>query len=99
VLERNIFVERVLPGSVLRQLTDEEMDHYREPFREPGEARRPTLTWPREIPDELIRWEGEGPERRPIVLDVERWIDRASDELALFSELGAPWTKPSQRES
>ena len=54
---------------------------------------------PREIPDELIRWEGEGPERRPIVLDVESWIDRASDELALFSELGAPWTKPSQRES
>jgi predicted dehydrogenase len=47
---------------------------------------------PTEIPDELIRWEGEGLERHPILLDVEHWIDRASDELALFSEVGAPWT-------
>jgi haloalkane dehalogenase len=50
VLQKNIFVERILPASVLRGLTSEEMDHYREPFREPGETRRPTLTWPREIP-------------------------------------------------
>jgi haloalkane dehalogenase len=52
VLENDIFVERVLPGSVLRDLTEEEMDVYRRPFREPGEARRPTLTWPRQIPIE-----------------------------------------------
>ena len=50
VLERNVFVENVLPGSVLRTLTDEEMAEYRRPFLEPGERRRPTLTWPREIP-------------------------------------------------
>ncbi len=50
ILEKNVFVERVLPGSVLRGLTDEEMAVYRRPFAEPGEARRPTLTWPREIP-------------------------------------------------
>ena len=50
VLEKNVFVENVLPGSVLRGLTDEEMAVYREPFAEPGEGRRPTLTWPREIP-------------------------------------------------
>ena len=50
VLEKNIFVERVLPGSVLRTLTDEEMDVYRRPYLEPGEDRRPTLTWPRQIP-------------------------------------------------
>jgi haloalkane dehalogenase len=50
VLERNIFVEAVLPGSVLRKLSDEEMAEYRRPFLEPGESRRPTLTWPREIP-------------------------------------------------
>jgi haloalkane dehalogenase len=50
VLAKNVFVERILPASVLRGLTAEEMDHYREPFRETGEARRPTLTWPREIP-------------------------------------------------
>ena len=50
VLERNLFVERVLPGSVLRGLTEEEMSVYRRPYLEPGESRRPTLTWPREIP-------------------------------------------------
>jgi haloalkane dehalogenase len=50
VLDKNVFVERVLPGSVLRQLTDAEMDQYRRPFATPGEDRRPTLTWPRQIP-------------------------------------------------
>ncbi len=50
ILERNLFVERVLPGSVLRPMTEAEMDVYRRPFVEPGEARRPTLSWPREIP-------------------------------------------------
>lgn len=50
VLEKNVFVERVLPGSVLRGLTDAEMAVYRRPYLEPGEARRPTLTWPRQIP-------------------------------------------------
>ncbi len=50
VLEKNVFVERVLPGSVLRGLTDEEMAVYRRPFQNPGEDRRPTLTWPRQIP-------------------------------------------------
>lgn len=50
ILDKNIFVERVLPSSILRALSEQEMDAYRHPFREPGEARRPTLTWPREIP-------------------------------------------------
>jgi len=50
VLEKNVFVENVLPASVLRGLTDAEMAVYRRPFAEPGEGRRPTLTWPREIP-------------------------------------------------
>ena len=50
VLEKNVFVERVLPGSVLRQLTDKEMEVYRRPFLKTGESRRPTLTWPRDIP-------------------------------------------------
>lgn len=49
-LEKNVFVERILPGSVLRDLSEEEMEVYREPYREPGESRRPTLTWPREVP-------------------------------------------------
>jgi haloalkane dehalogenase len=52
VLQKNIFVERILPLSVLRGLTDAEMTVYRRPYLEPGESRRPTLTWPREIPIE-----------------------------------------------
>ncbi len=52
VLDQNVFVERVLPASVRRTLTDEEMDYYRKPFRNPGEDRRPTLSWPRNIPIE-----------------------------------------------
>ena len=52
VLENNVFVERVLPGSVVRELSESEMAIYRKPFVEAGESRRPTLTWPREIPIE-----------------------------------------------
>ena len=50
VLDRNLFVERVLPGSVLRELSGEEMAAYRRPFLNAGEDRRPTLAWPRQIP-------------------------------------------------
>jgi haloalkane dehalogenase len=49
ILDRNLFVERVLPGSVLRKLSDAEMAEYRKPFLE-CEDRWPTLTWPRQIP-------------------------------------------------
>ena len=49
ILERNMFVERVLPGSVLRKLSEAEMTEYRRPFTKP-EDRWPTLTWPRQIP-------------------------------------------------
>jgi haloalkane dehalogenase len=52
VLQENFFIEKILPGAMLRQLSDEEMTEYRRPFAEPGESRRPTLTWPREIPIE-----------------------------------------------
>ena len=50
VLEKNVFIERILPGSILRELSEAEMAEYRRPFLEPGEDRRPTLTWPRQIP-------------------------------------------------
>jgi haloalkane dehalogenase len=52
VLQDNFFVEKVLPGAILRKMSDEDMAEYRRPFVEPGEGRRPTLTWPREIPIE-----------------------------------------------
>ncbi len=50
ILQKNVFVERVLPASILRKLNDEEMEEYRRPFAEAGEGRRPTLSWPRQIP-------------------------------------------------
>lgn len=50
ILEDNLFVEQILPGAILRELSQEEHDAYRAPFAEPGEGRRPTLTWPRELP-------------------------------------------------
>ncbi len=73
VLDKNIFVERVLPSSVLRDLTDKEMNVYRRPFLEPGESRRPTLTWPRQIPIE-----GEPNDVHDIVAGYSAWL-AASD--------------------
>ncbi len=49
-LEKNLFVEAILPNAIISGLTAEEMAMYRAPFAEPGESRRPTLTWPRQIP-------------------------------------------------
>lgn len=70
ILERNFFVERILPASVLRGLTDEEMAVYRQPFQEEGEVRRPTLTWPREIPIE-----GEPADMSALVDRYAKWLE------------------------
>jgi haloalkane dehalogenase len=93
VLEKNVFVERVLPGSILRKLSDEEMAVYRKPFAEAGEGRRPTLTWPREIPIE-----GEPADVVAIVQAYADWL-KASELPKLFvnAEPGAILTGP-QRE-
>lgn len=50
VLQKNTFVERVLPSSIIRKLSEEEMEEYRRPFKSEGEDRRPTLSWPRQLP-------------------------------------------------
>ena len=78
VLEKNMFVERVLPASVIRELTVEEMEVYRKPYLEPGESRRPTLTWPREIPIE-----GEPADVHEIATAYSRWL-ASSDVPKLF---------------
>ena len=52
VLDENFFVEKVLPANVLRDIPREVLEEYRRPYLTPGEDRRPTLTWPREIPIE-----------------------------------------------
>jgi haloalkane dehalogenase len=71
ILAKNVFVERILPASVLRGLTAPEMERYREPFREPGESRRPTLTWPREIPID-----GEPADVTGLVQQYAAWLSR-----------------------
>lgn len=93
VLEKNLFVEGILPSAVLRDLTEEEMNVYRRPYLEPGESRRPTLTWPRELPIN-----GEPEDVVSIVDDYSKWLAH-SDVPKLFvnAEPGAILTG-SQRE-
>ncbi len=69
VLEKNMFIEAVLPSSILRKLSDEEMNEYRRPFANAGEDRRPTLTWPRQIPIE-----GEPADVVAIVQSYADWL-------------------------
>ena len=52
ILQKNLFIEGVLPNAILRKLEDVEMTAYRKPFLDPGESRRPMLSWPRQIPIE-----------------------------------------------
>ena len=92
VLDRNLFVEAVLPSAIVRPLAPEEMDEYRRPFAEPGESRRPTLTWPRQIPIE-----GEPPDVVEIVDSYARWM-ASSDLPTLFvnADPGAILTGPQR---
>jgi len=93
VLDKNVFVERVLPGSILRKMSEEEMAVYRQPFAEPGEGRRPTLTWPRQIPIE-----GEPADVVQIAQDYADWLAQSPvPKLFINAEPGAILTGP-QRE-
>ncbi len=85
VLKNNVFVETVLPGSILGKLSDEDMAEYRRPFAEPGESRRPTLTWPRQIPIA-----GEPADVVAIVADYSDWLaTSAVPKLFVNAEPGA----------
>lgn len=72
VLQKNVFVERVLPASIMRKLDDEEMAAYVAPFANAGEDRRPTLTWPRQIP-----LENEPPAVCELVADYGRFLQQS----------------------
>ena len=78
VLTRNLFVEAVLPNSVIRKLTDEEMGHYRAPFPTPDD-RQPTLNWPRQIPID-----GEPVEMVQLVSEYGRWLEESVTLPKLF---------------
>jgi haloalkane dehalogenase len=78
VMTKNLFVEAILPSSIMRTLSDEEMDEYRRPFAGRDEDRRPTLTWPRQIPIE-----GEPADVVEIVQAYGDWLS-ASEVPKLF---------------
>jgi haloalkane dehalogenase len=78
VLRDNFFIEHILPKAILRTLSADEMADYRRPFAEPGEGRRPTLTWVRQIPIE-----GEPADVNTIVAAYADWLSK-SDVPKLF---------------
>src|SRR5262249_25417676 len=85
VLEKNVFVERLLPLSVLRGLTETEMAVYRRPYLTPAESRRPTLTWPREIPID-----GEPADVVAVAEGYSKWL--AASEIPKLFVNAAPGT-------
>lgn len=90
VLEQNSFIEFNLPRTVLRTLTDEEMNQYRRPFAEPGEARRPTLSWARQLPIE-----GEPADVSEIVTASASFLSQSSIPKLLIQSV--PGTQGSQK--
>ena len=73
ILKNNLFIEVVLPRSILRRLTDDEMEIYRRPYTEKGESRRPMLTWPREIP-----FDGKPIDVHDIVSSYAAWLQNTN---------------------
>ncbi len=82
ILEQNQFVEQILPGSIVRDLTEEEMDYYRAPYPTP-ESRLPTLQWPRELPAA-----GEPARNVEVVTRIGGWM-QGTDVPMLFL-----WARP-----
>jgi len=84
IFEKNVFIENVLPGSILRKLTDAEMDAYRAPFVDP-KSRTPMWRWPNEIP-----LEGEPKDVVDIVTAYGKWLGESDvPKLLLAFEPGA----------
>lgn len=83
-VNRNVFVERVLPGSIVRTLTDAETAAYREPFRDPA-SRKPVWRWPNEIPIE-----GEPADVCQIAADYAEWLKQTDlPKLFFYARPGA----------
>jgi len=92
VLDNNVFIEQVLPASIIRQLSEEEMNEYRRPFLQPGEDRRPTLTWPRQIPIE-----GEPEDVTAIVNNYSEWLSQSNlPKLFINADPGAILRGPAR---
>lgn len=85
MLQDNMFIERRLPASIIRTLSDEEMAAYRKPFLQAGEDRRPTLSWPRQIPID-----GQLAEVAAVIEDYANWLQQSNiPKLFINAEPGA----------
>ena len=92
VMTKNLFVEAILPSSIMRKLNDAEMSEYRRPFVDPAD-RRPTLTWPRQIPID-----GQPADVVQIVQSYADWLSTSEiPKLFINAEPGVILTGP-QRE-
>jgi haloalkane dehalogenase len=84
VLDENFFIETVLPKSIIRRLSEQEMDAYRAPFRE-RDARLPMLIWPRELPIE-----GEPTDVVALVTQYGEWLAKSNlPKLFIVAEPGS----------
>ncbi len=84
VVNRNAFVEQVLPGAIQRKLSEAEMERYREPFRDPA-SRKPVWRWPNEIPID-----GEPADVTAIVDAYAAWLGACDvPKLLLYARPGA----------
>lgn len=110
VLQKNVFVERVLPSSVMRALSEAELNEYRRPFTAPGEDRRPTLSWPRQIPIDGepkdcgadragLRRLARGERRAETVRQRRAGVDSHRSAARLLPDLAEPARSDRQREA
>ncbi len=90
IVNQNFFVEKILPSGVVRELTEEEMNVYREPYLEP-ETRKPLWRWPNEIPIE-----GEPSDVNEAVLKYNaKLVEWDIPKLLFYAEPGALLAKPA----
>jgi len=80
VLRDNFFIEKILPAAIIRALSADELGEYRRPFAEPGEGRRPTLTFPRQIPID-----GEPADVAAIVAASADWLSKSNVPKLFFN--------------
>ncbi|MFQ5699865.1 MAG: haloalkane dehalogenase [Myxococcota bacterium] len=71
IVNRNVFIDELMPQLILRKLSDEEMDHYRAPFRDPAH-RKPMWRWPNEIPIG-----GEPADMHEVIVTYNRWLQES----------------------
>ncbi len=89
IMEQNMMVEQLLPGAVLRKLTDEEMDRYREPYPDPA-SRKSVWRWPNELPID-----GEPADVAAAVQAYSEWLGKSDlPKLLLYVRPGAIIREP-----